>query len=165
LQEIQPLPAATVADAAWRLAYRLGYRMARAWWRLRGPDHHGAVVAVWFDGRILAVEQSYKSGMTLPGGGIHHGEDAHQAALRELREELGLAVEPDALSLACRMTVPWEYRQDHVRIFELVLTAPPDLVIDNREIVRAVFMEPDTLLALPTPPFVPAYLRRRAAVQ
>jgi 8-oxo-dGTP diphosphatase len=154
LQEIQPLPAATVADAAWRLAYRLGYRMARAWWRLRGPDHQGA-----------GVEQSYKSGMTLPGGGIHHGEDAHQAALRELREELGLAVEPDALSLACRMTVPWEYRQDHVRIFELVLTAPPDLVIDNREIVRAVFMEPDTLLALPTPPFVPAYLRRRAAVQ
>ena len=49
-----------VVDWPWRLAYRVGFRIARLWWRLRRPDHDGAVVAVWVDdGRILAVRQSY----------------------------------------------------------------------------------------------------------
>lgn len=44
-----------VMDWVWRFAYRIVFRGARLWWRLRRPDHDGAVVAVWLDGRILAV--------------------------------------------------------------------------------------------------------------
>ena len=50
-----------VVDWPWRLAYRVGFRLARLWWRLRRPDHDGAMVAVWLDGRVLAVQQSYRA--------------------------------------------------------------------------------------------------------
>ena len=93
--------AATMMDRLWRLAYRVGFRAARLWWRLRRPAHDGAGVAIWLDdGRILAVQQSYHSNPSWPGGGIRRGEEPREAAWRELREELGLAVDPDALMLA-----------------------------------------------------------------
>src|SRR3712207_7154589 len=44
------------------------------WWWLRRPDHHGAVVAVWLGRRILVVQQSYRSNLSWPGGGIRRGE-------------------------------------------------------------------------------------------
>src|SRR5690349_1164520 len=94
-----------MADRLWRLAYRLGFRAARLWWRLRRPDHHGAVVAVWLGGRILVVRQSYRANPSWPGGGVRRGEAPREAARRELAEELGLAVRPDALVPVREMVV------------------------------------------------------------
>ncbi len=148
-----------MADWLWRSAYRLGFRAARLWWRLRRPHHDGAVVAVWLDGRVLAVQQSYRSNPSWPGGGIHRGEAPRDAARRELREELGLDVRPDDLVFAREMVVDWDFRRDHVRIFELRLRAEPVLRIDNREVVAARFVEPGALLAEPVlPPFTRAHL-------
>jgi 8-oxo-dGTP diphosphatase len=149
-----------IMDRFWRLAYRLGFRAARLWWRVRRPDHDGAVVAIWLDdGRILAVQQSYRSNPSWPGGGIRRGEAPREAARRELREELGLDVRPDDLVLAREMVVEWDYRREHVRVFELRLHGEPVLRIDNREIVAARFVEPRALLAEAVlPPFIRAYL-------
>ena len=36
----------TIRNAAWRTAYRLGFPLARLWWRLRRQRHEGALVAV-----------------------------------------------------------------------------------------------------------------------
>ncbi len=156
---IEPRP--TLADRAWRTAYWLAYRLARQWWRLRNPLHHGAVIAVWLDGQILGVRQSYTPEINWPGGGIETNEDARAAAQRELREELGLTVPLDDLHPAGEMTHRWQYRRDHVQIFEVRLTAPPDLSPDGREIVHAAFMPPQAMLAAATPPFITAYLRAR----
>ena len=151
--------AARVADALWRLAYRVGFRAARLWWRRRRPAHDGAVVAVWLGGRVLAVRQSYRSNLSWPGGGIRRGEAPREAVRRELREELGLEVGPDDLVFAREMVVDWDFRRDHVRVFEVHLRAEPDLRIDNREIVAARFVEPRALLAEEgLPPFIRAYL-------
>jgi 8-oxo-dGTP diphosphatase len=148
-----------VVDWPWRLAYRVGFRLARLWWRLRRPDHDGAVVAVWWGGRVLAVQQSYRSNLSWPGGGIRRGEEPRDAARRELREELGLEVAPDDLVLAREMAVAWDFRREHVRVFELRLRAEPVIRIDNREIVAARFVEPQVLLAEAVlPPFIRAYL-------
>ena len=148
-----------IVDRFWRLAYRVGFRAARLWWRLRRPDHDGAVVAVWLDGRILAVQQSYRSNLSWPGGGIRRGEEPREAARRELREELGLEVRPDDLVLAREMVVDWDFRRERVRVFELRLRAEPVLRIDNREIVAARFVEPRALLAEAVlPPFIRAHL-------
>ncbi|GGV18974.1 NUDIX domain-containing protein [Streptomyces spectabilis] len=46
------------------------------------------------DGRVLLVKPTYKPGWDLPGGMAEANEPPHQAALRELREELGLHVAP-----------------------------------------------------------------------
>ena len=133
-------------DWCWRVACRIGFRLMRLWWWLRRPDHHGALVAVWLDGRILVVRQSYRANPSWPGGGIRRGEDARHAARRELAEELGLMVECTDLVLVREMVVDWDFCRDHVRVFALHLRTEPRLRLDNREIVAARIVEPRALL-------------------
>ncbi len=115
--------------------------------------------AVWLGGRVPAVRQSCRANPSWPGGGIRRGQQPREAARRELREELGLDVRPDDLVLARDMVVDWDYRREHVRVFELRLHEEPDLRIDNREIVAARFVEPQAFLAEAVlPPFIRAYL-------
>ena len=148
-----------VLDWPWRLVHRLGFRAARLWWRLRRPAYDGAAVAVWWGGRVLAVRLSYRSNPSWPGGGIRRGEEPQEAARRELREELGLDVRPDDLVLAREMVVEWDFRREHVRVFELRLHGEPVLRIDNRKVMAARFVEPRALLAEPVlPPFIRAHL-------
>ncbi len=117
------------------------------------------MVAVWLGGRVLAVRQPYRSNLSWPGGGIRRGEAPREAARRELREELGLLVGPDDLVFAREMVADWDFRRDHVRVFEVHLRAEPDLRVDNREIVAARFVEPRALLAERIlPPFIRAHL-------
>ena len=146
---------------SWQTAYKIGFRTARLWWRLRHPDHDGAVVAVWLNGRILVVQQSYRSNLSWPGGGVHRREDPKDAARRELAEELGLVVGTDDLILARNMVVDWDYRRDHVSIFELHLQAEPMIQIDNREIIEARFVDPIALQKVANlPPFIREYLSK-----
>jgi 8-oxo-dGTP diphosphatase len=54
------------------------------------------------DGRVLLLrraddDDTYPGRWELPGGGIDRGETEAQAAARELHEEVGLAVDADAL--------------------------------------------------------------------
>lgn len=149
---------AALVDAGFRLAYRLSFRALRLWWFLRRPDHQGALVAVWHGGEVLMLRSSYRSTLDFPGGGLRNGEAARQCACRELAEEVGLVVAPEALRLAREVTVEWEWRRDHVTIFELRLATPPALVLDRREIVGAEFMPPAAALAGAIAPFVRAYL-------
>lgn len=152
----------TLLDASYRLAFRVGYRVMRLWWFLRRPDHRGALVAVWHEGRVLMLRPSYRRTLDFPGGGLDAGEAPRAGACRELAEEVGLDIAPDALQLAHEMTALWDWRHDHVAIFELRLAARPLLRPDGREIVAAEFMAPTTVLAGEISPFVRAYLAATA---
>jgi 8-oxo-dGTP diphosphatase len=152
-----------MTNRLWRLAYWIGFRLARTWWWIRRPHHRGALVAIWFDGRILAVRQSYRSNLSWPGGSINAGEDPSDAARRELTEELGLVVPANQLVLIGVTVVDWDFRRDHVHIFELHLHAKPLFKIDQREIIAARFFEPGIMLAeKQLPPFIRSYLEERA---
>ncbi len=145
-------------DYGYRLAYRIGFVTARTWWFMRRPRHEGALVAVWVGDRVLVVRQSYRQTLCFPGGGVKQGEAPVVAAMRELLEEIGLTVSVGTLSLAYEATKLWDYRLDHVQIFELRLDAEPKLRIDNREILATRFITAGASRGARMNPFVAEYL-------
>ena len=128
------------ADRVYRLAYRLGYPIAKRWWRLHGR-HRGVSIAVWLGDTVLAVRHSYKPGLRLPGGGVAWREDHRRAAVHELREEVGVSADPEQLKLVA--SVPT--RHGLVYLYEVRVAAMPELVIDRREIIEARFVRPTML--------------------
>ena len=145
-------------DSAWRLAFRLGFPLARVWWRLWRTRHEGAVVAVRVDRALLLVSCSYRAEWGFPGGGIKRGETPDAAARRELAEEIGL-VAPQLLP-AGEVSGIWDGRRDRVHFFELRLDRLPKLQLDNREIIGARLASPEELHGITVTGPVAAYLRR-----
>src|ERR1700752_3516829 len=123
LEHARPSP---IRDAAWQTAYRLGFPLARIWWRLRRQRHEGALVAVHVGPALLLVRSSYRIAWNFPGGTIRRGETPEMAARRELAEEIGLTPE-SALRPAGDACGVWDGRQDRVTFFELRLDRLPVL--------------------------------------
>jgi 8-oxo-dGTP pyrophosphatase MutT (NUDIX family) len=70
-------------------------KLRRAYWFVLRPISVGVLGIVLDDeGRVLLVEQTYRHGWYLPGGGVRRKEPLDTALRRELREEVG--VEPSA---------------------------------------------------------------------
>ena len=145
-------------DAACRLAFRLGFPLARVWWRLLRARHEGALVAVRVDRALLLVRSSYRAEWGFPGGGIKRGETPDAAARRELAEEIGL-VAPHLLP-AGEVSGIWDGRRDRVHLFEVRLDRLPKLELDNREIIGAWLASPEELCGVTVTGPVAAYLKR-----
>jgi 8-oxo-dGTP diphosphatase len=150
---------ATRFDMVWQTAFRLGFPLARVWWRLWRPPHAGALVAIHVGEGLLLVRSSYRNAWNFPGGGIQRGETAEAAARRELAEEIGLTPEA-ALLPAGDARGDWDGQKDHVTFFELRLSRLPQLRLDHREIVAAQLFSPDELRSVAVTGPVAAYLER-----
>lgn len=148
----------TLADGVVRRAYALGHRALRPWWRLSAPLTRGAFTALWSGRRVLLVQNGYVDFRTLPGGGIAPGESPREAAVRECKEEVGIRLEPEQLTLVEERPQIWFGRHDHVWVFEGVLAEHPTLRIDHREVVDARWVPPEVALAGPLFPPVRRYL-------
>ncbi len=151
----------TTVDRLFRLAYRVAFRL----WILRNfflrPHHEGALVAIWHDGKLLVVRTSYRQSWDLPGGGIGRNEMPVEAVVREAREEIGVALDPAMLMQVHEETTFHGYCHDHLRIFQVELSAEPAVRIDSREIIAAAFMHPEELQALRIAGYLRRYLARR----
>jgi 8-oxo-dGTP pyrophosphatase MutT (NUDIX family) len=81
-------------------------------WFIRRPRTFGAhAVALTPEGRIVLVKLWYARGWRLPGGGRPADEPAVDAALRELREEIGMTSHGDA-ALACELEEAVDFKRD-----------------------------------------------------
>lgn len=143
-------------DLAWRTVFRLGFPVARLWWRMRRASHEGALVAVHVGPSLLLLRSSYRSSWNFPGGGIRPGETPDAAARRELSEEIGLAA--TALRPSGAINGFWDGRRDRVYLFELRLDRLPALQLDNREIVEARLVPADELYRMALTGPVAAYV-------
>jgi 8-oxo-dGTP diphosphatase len=152
----------TPLDAAWRAGLWVVYRVLLALWFVFRPRGRGVFVAVWQGGRVLAIRNSYRDWLALPGGGIGRGESPETAARRELAEEVGVAVAPGALRLVAEIPSTFEWRRDRCSFFEIELAGPIEPRVDRREVVWADFVAPEAALADHLAPPVRAYLEARA---
>jgi len=148
-------------NALIRVVYRLAHWGLRLLWFLRRPETTGALVAVWYGGRVLLVKNSYRRQLTLPGGYVKSREDRRTTAARELQEEVGIRAQPKHLVHAYHGTHVFEYRKDTLDIYELEVDEPPQVRVDDREVVEAEFHTPGEALELSVVPHLEEYLSRR----
>jgi 8-oxo-dGTP pyrophosphatase MutT (NUDIX family) len=141
-----------------RALYWLAYRLDLLRSVLLRPRSQGAYVAVWFNGELLLIRNSYKGVLTLPCGKIEAGEAPDAAAARELREEVGLCVEAGDLRASFQTLSTSEYKRDQVHVFDLQLGAAPSLRLDGCEVIWAGFRSCQEALALPLHAPVRAYV-------
>lgn len=130
------------------------YRLVQFYWRLFKPTVLGSQVIVVRDEKVLLVKPSYVKGWYLPGGGVEKRESFQQAALRELREECGLAGENAEL-----FGLYFSTRQgkiDHVAVFTITQFTKLEGSAWDPEISEMGFFD---LLELP-PETSPATRRR-----
>ncbi len=150
-------------DRIHRWVLWFGYRALRASRRFRNPLTHGSYVALWSGGRLLLIRNSYKSGETLPAGGLKRGESHAQAARRELAEEVGIEVALEELEFACEIEIQGRYGRDRSQFFELHFECDPEVVIDRREVVWWEFCPVEELPNRPLIRIVRNYLKERRA--
>jgi 8-oxo-dGTP pyrophosphatase MutT (NUDIX family) len=134
-------------DALFRLGLRIAYRMLRLYWFVVRPRRSGAQVALWSGGRVLVIQNSYRRPASLPAGNLHRGETPAEAAARELREEVGVAVDPGRLRFVRTVVHDSDYKEDHTHLFELEMGELPRLELDGREVVEAEWMTLEQALA------------------
>jgi ADP-ribose pyrophosphatase YjhB (NUDIX family) len=138
----------SLRDRVVQLFYFVAYRAMRVYWRVRHPSTKGALVAIWSRGQVLLVRNSYLRYYSAPGGYVRPQENAREAALRELLEEVGMSARAEDLELALDVTHEWEGKRDHVQIFNLKVDERPVLRIDHREVVEAAWFAPGDVLGL-----------------
>lgn len=153
-------------DRCYQYGLWLAYRLLLVFWFLFRPNRRGAFVAVWHAGRILVIRNSYRNWEALPAGGVKRGEEPRETAVRELREEVGMCVQPSDLRFVAEISTSFEFKRDHCSFFELELenkSEPPSVIVDRREVISAGFVSVDEARQARLAPPVRTYLERRIA--
>ena len=139
-----------MAELPYRLALQVYRRLPAGLRRrvVRAVSPSFTVGAMCFiersDGALLLVRHSYRDRWGVPGGLLQRGEDAGVGARREVREEVGLAVELQGEPAVVVDAEP--QRVDVVfRARPAAGTDPGALSLGSAEIVEARWFAPDSL--------------------
>jgi len=126
-----------------RIGYKVAARLRRLYWFVFRPQTFGVKCVVVHDGKWLMIRNSYGNAQwTFPGGAIDRGEQPADAAIREVREEVGISlgsVEPIGFYTSDR-----EYKHDTVHCF-VANVLRPDHQIDMVEVIESAWFSPDAL--------------------
>lgn len=100
-----------------RLAARSLYALLKLRWFVTRPATRGAhAIPVTPAGRIVLIKLRYVGQWRVPGGGINAGEEPAAAAVRELREEIGLTSHGQ-IKLVSRCDERISHRRDSSAVF------------------------------------------------
>lgn len=103
---------ARIANRLLRIAATAAHSILKGFWFVRRPKTYGAhAVAMTAENRLILVKLRYARGWRLPGGGRASDEDRKEAALRELREEIGMTSHGPA-QLACDLQERTDFKRD-----------------------------------------------------
>jgi 8-oxo-dGTP pyrophosphatase MutT (NUDIX family) len=128
-----------------RLGYNVAARVRVVYWFLFRPQTTGVKCVVQHEGLWLMIRNSYGKGhWTFPGGAVDRGEEPADAAIREVREEVGIAlgsVEPIGAYRSNR-----QYKRDTVHCF-VANVSTADHEIDMTEVIESAWVSPSALPA------------------
>ena len=103
---------ASFLDHLVRPPLRLAHQLLRLNWFVRRPRTFGAhALALTPERNVILVKLRYAPGWRVPGGGRAESEDARDAVLRELREEIGMTSH-GAVRLAAELDERADFKRD-----------------------------------------------------
>lgn len=100
-----------------------------------------ALVVVELDGRILMGLNRWRGTWELPGGMIEAGESPGEAALRELAEETGVALDSVELTGYASFVLAPDQRREDAAVFSRTLLEPVEPVPSD-ELVELMWWDP-----------------------
>jgi 8-oxo-dGTP pyrophosphatase MutT (NUDIX family) len=104
-------------DRMLRLALTAAHKLLKAGWFVRRPRTFGAhALALTPEGRLILVKLRYARGWRLPGGGRPADENPADAAVRELREEIGMTIH-GRVRLATELEERTDFKYDLASLF------------------------------------------------
>ncbi len=74
------------------ILFHCAHRTRKIGWRIFRPTTLGVKMLLFNDNKIMLVKTRYSSRLSLPGGKVNKLEMPRDAAIRELSEETGIAV-------------------------------------------------------------------------
>ncbi len=119
------------------------HRLLRLYWYIFRPTGRGVKVVLCHEGRVLMVRHNYGHKLwTFPGGGVKSGEVLTVAAIREVQEELGVAL----TAVVHLGTYESNYEHKQVTVDCYTAQVPSEsFAIDDFEIAEGQWFLPDTL--------------------
>lgn len=124
-------------DRVCRWLFTVGFPLRQRLKGHLGLKRGGAFVVIRAGDDLLVVRHGYRRGLDLPGGGRRRGESSREAAAREINEEIGLTVAPEALRRLGAVRRGFRAHHERDDVFELRVAALPAVIVDHRELVWA----------------------------
>jgi 8-oxo-dGTP pyrophosphatase MutT (NUDIX family) len=118
-------------------------------------------MAVWHRDKLLIIKNSYRKHLTIPCGRIKRGEDIAAAALRELKEEVGIRLGKSQIKFVGKYSAKHGHATDIGSFFEHTTAELPQVRVDNREVIWADFLTLDQISELKLSPTVITWLDNR----
>lgn len=115
----------------------------RMYWFIVRPERRGAKGVIFWNDRVLLVRLSYgHKRWALPDGGVEREESFRDAAIREVKEEVGIAVSEAEFFYEYHTSL--QYRKNTTQCFAMKVSSP-EFTIDEQEIAEAGWFPPGGL--------------------